>query len=345
MKRTFAALAGVLFIFEASWLTPVAFAAVPTPAVSLTASPSKITGTAWTNDGSIGGTSTLSTASTTAPTFQASDSSVALNAIAGTNQYITQSLGNVTALSDVTFQITMKINSVQANSGTFGMIMGWAGTNHDIWYQPNCVGINTGGGDIYGISTTGLMDAYHTYTFIMSTTPDNTSKQKIFLDGVQQTLSLCMGTVYQGSKTFGGPPSSFTLGRYGSNAFYGTYNLRNFKLWTSELTPAQIQESYSQLIVPTIHTIALTSGINSAVYRTVSTLRSTVDVDGKVTFFFNGKRIPGCINIQTVSKNADCTWKPTAINYNNITAQLVAPGGSLATSTFRIFVTSRTNTR
>jgi hypothetical protein len=345
MKRTFATLAGVLFISGAPWFSPTAYAAVPTPAVSLTASPSKISGISWTNDGSIGGSATLSTASSPAPTYQASDSSVALNAVAGTNQYITQSLGNGALLSDVTFQITMKINSTQANSGSYGMIMGWAGTNHDVWYQPNCVGVNTGGGDIYGISTIGLMDSYHTFTFIMSTTPDNTTKQKIFLDGVQQTLSLCMGTVNQGSKTFGGPPSSYTLGRYGSNAFYGTYNLRNFKLWTSELTPAQIQESYNQLIVPTTHTIALTSGLNTAVYRTASTLRSTVDVDGKVTFFFNGKRIPGCINLQTISKIANCTWKPTAINYNYITAQLIAPGGSLASSTFQIFVKGRSNSR
>jgi hypothetical protein len=68
-------------------------------------------------------------------------------------------------------------------------------------------------------------------------------------------------------------------------------------------------------------------------------------VEGKVTFFFNGKRIPGCINIQTVSKIANCTWKPSAINYNNITARIVASGGSLTTSTLRIFVTKRTGNR
>ena len=345
VKKTPAYIAGVFLLFLNVFSAPEAHAAVPTPAVSLTASPAKISGTSWTNDGSIGGTATLSTAASTSPTYQASDSSVALNAVAGTNQYVTQSLGNGSALTEVTFQITMKINSTQTNSASNGMILGWAGTSHDVWYQPSCVGFNTGGGDIYGMSTTGLMDTFHTFTFVMSTTQDNTSKQKIFLDGAQQSLSLCMGTVNQTLKTFGGPPSVYTLGRYGSNAFYGTYNLRNFKLWTSELTSTQIQESYNQLIVPTSHTIALTSGLTSAVYRIVSTLRSTVDVDGKVTFFFNGKRIPGCINIQTVSKVANCSWKPSAVSYNYITAQLVAPGGSLTTRTFPIFVSKRTNNR
>jgi hypothetical protein len=287
----------------------------------------------------------LSTAASPAPSYQSSDTSVALNATAGTLQYITQSLGNGSALTNVTFQITMKINATQANTSSYGMIMGWSGSSYDVWYQPNCVGFNTGGGDIYGMSTVGLTGAFHTYTFVMSTTQDNTTKQKIFMDGTQQSLSLCMGTVNQASKTFAGPPSSYVLGRYGDNAFYGTYNLRNFKLWTSELTSAQIQESYNALFTPTSHTIALTSGLSSAVYRTASTLRSTVDVDGVVTFFFNGKRIPGCINIQTVSKIANCTWKPSAMNYNFITAQLVTPGGNLTTSTFRIFVSKRSNNR
>ncbi len=345
MKKTPAVLAGVFLLFTTYLVIPAAQAALPNPQVSLTATPSKISGTSWTNDGSLGGSATLSTAASTAPTYQASDTSVALNAVNNTNQYISQSLGNGSALSTVTFEMNMNIKSTQSHSPS-GMILGWAGTNYDIWYQPGCVGFNTGGGDVYGMSTaSGVLDQFHTFTFVMSTTGDNTSKQKIFMDGVQQSLSLCMGTVNQASKSFGGPPSSYAIGRYGSNAFYGTFNLRTFKLWTSELTTAQIQESYNTQLTPTSHTIALASGLSTAVYRTASTLRSTTDVEGKVTFFFNGKRIPGCINIQTISRIANCTWKPSAVNYNNITARVVASGGSLTTSTLRIFVTKRSGNR
>ena len=345
MKKAPAVFAGVFLLFSTYFFIPAASAAVPTPQVSLTAIPSKISGTSWTNDGSLGGSATLSTAASTAPTYQASDTSVALNAVNNTNQFISQSLGNGSSLSTVTFEMNMNIKSTQTHSPS-GMILGWAGTNYDIWYQPGCVGFNTGGGDVYGMSTTsGVLDRFHTFTFVMSTTGDNTSKQKIFMDGVQQSLSLCMGTVNQGSKSFGGPPSSYAIGRYGSNSFYGTFNLRTFKLWTSELTTSQIQESYNTQLTPTSHTIALTNGLSTAVYRTASTLRSTTDVEGKVTFFFNGKRIPGCINIQTVGKTANCTWKPSVINYNNITARVVASGGSLTTSTLRIFVTKRSGNR
>ena len=345
MKKTPAVLAGVFLLFSTYLFIPVAHAAVPTPQVSLTASASKISGTAWTNDGSIGGTATLSTAASTAPTFQSSDSSVALNAVNNTSQFISQSLGNSSALLNVTFEMTMNIKSSQTHS-PYGMILGWAGTNYDIWFQSGCLGFNTGSSEVFGFNNTANLDTYHTYTFVMSTTQDNTTKQKIFVDGVEQSLSFCFGsTVSQATKSFGNAPSTYTIGRFGSNAFFGTFNLRTFKLWTSDLTIAQIQESNSAAYSPTLHTIALTSGLTTASYRTASTIRSTTDVDGKVTFLMNGKRIPGCINVQTVSKIANCTWRPSKNNYNYITASLVASGGSLMTSTLRVFVNKRTGKR
>ena len=345
LKRTSVLVTGVLLTFLANFFFQPAVAAVPTPAVSLTASASKISGTAWTNDGSIGGTATLSTASSPAPTFLASDTAVALNAVAGTNQFISQSLGNGSALSNVTFEMRMNIASTQTNSPN-GMIMGWSGTNYDIWYQPGCVGFNTGGGDIYGMSTTsGVLDTYRTFTFVMSTEQDNTSKQKIFMDGVQQTLTLCRGGVVQSAKRFGGPPSTYAIARYGSNTFFGTFNLRTFKLWTSELTVSQIQESFNSTLAPTSHSIALTSGLTTATYRSSSTIRSTVDIDGRVTFYSNGKKIPGCINVLTSSKVANCNWKPSVKNYNLLSALLKTDGGNLTSQSLRVFVNKRAISR
>ena len=109
MKKTPAVFAGVFLLFTTYLVIPTAHAAVPNPQVSLTATPSKISGTSWTNDGSLGGSATLSTAASTAPTYQASDTSVALNAVNNTNQFISQSLGNSSALSAVTFEMNMNI--------------------------------------------------------------------------------------------------------------------------------------------------------------------------------------------------------------------------------------------
>lgn len=344
MKKTPAVIVGVFLLFLSFFQTP-AHAAVPSPEVSLTASASKINNGAWTNDGTLGGVETL-TSSSTLPSYSAGENALILNSTAGQNQYVRGYVNSTSGVNDITFQITMNYVETQTNSSS-GMVLGWWGGYYDIWTQGgNCMGFNTGTGEIYGFNVSSYLNSYHTYTFVMSLTQDNTTKQKIFVDGVQKSLNFCTGSLVTQSQKTWGNSNSFTIGIYGSNGtFPSTMKIRSFKLWLSDIGSDAIQESYNQLIVPTSHSIALTNGLNSAVYRTASTLRSTVDVDGKVTFFFNGKRIPGCINIQTVSKIANCTWKPSAINYNLITAQLVSPGGSLVTNTFRIFVSKRTNNR
>lgn len=348
MKKVPAVLAGTFLLFSTFINPPLAIAVVPTPDFLLVASPSKVNGSAWTNDGLLGGSATLAAATSTLPAFQSSDTSVALNATSSHSQYINGTLTNTSALTNVTFEIQMKIPSLQQyGASTSGMILGWAGNSYDVWLNGNCIGFNTGGGEVFGINNSANYGAFHTYTFVMSTYADNTTRQRIFIDGVAQTLGACQaGTISQANKIMGSATNAtFAIGRYGSNAFYGTFNIRKFKLWTSDIGNAAILESYNSQFPPTSHTIALTSGLSNAVYRAASTLRSSTDVDGKVTFFFNGKRIPNCINIQTVSKVANCTWRPAAIGYNNLTAQLVAAGGSLTTSTFRVFVAKRSGNR
>jgi hypothetical protein len=171
-------------------------AAVPTPQFWLTAASSKISGTSWTNDGSVGGVATLASYAATPvnPTYQASDTSVALNAAAGTNQYITGVAGSTSGVSAITFEIVMKIPFSQANAvGSAGMVFGWDGSNYDIWMQNNnTIGFNTGVGDIYGVRTdtpsTGvdLRGFFHTFTFVMSTDQTNDTVQRIYIDGVKQ---------------------------------------------------------------------------------------------------------------------------------------------------------------
>jgi len=64
-------------------------------------------------------------------------------------------------------------------------------------------------------------------------------------------------------------------------------------------------------ISDTTTTIALPS---SFTYRIATNLVATVTAPGKVTFFANGKRIGGCINVSTISSSsitATCSYKPS----------------------------------
>lgn len=345
-KRVSTIVVGALFALVLS-PSPSARAAVPTPQFWLTASPSKISGTSWTNDGSAGGSATLaSTAATPVnPGFQSSDTSVALNAVAGTGQYVTGVAGSTTGVSAITFEIVMKIPATQANGSSSGMVLGWDGSYYDIWMQGNnAIGFNTGTSEIYGINSTSLLGSFRTFTFVMSTDATDAGTQRIYINGVKQNTpySFQVGSASTAAQKVFSSTGTFYLGKFGSlSTFPGSFNIRSFKLWLSNIGDAAVTESYNMQLAPTTHTIALSSGLTTAVYRTSSTLQSTSDVDGKVTFFFNGKRIPGCINIQTQSKVATCTWKPAAVGANKITAQIIATGGSLATSVFTINVAAR----
>ena len=69
--------------------------------------------------------------------------------------------------------------------------------------------------------------------------------------------------------------------------------------------------SYLQNVATTI-SIALTSSLRSAIYRSASIIEATVTgANGKVRFMQDGKVIPGCAAIQSVLLVARCNWKPS----------------------------------
>lgn len=64
---------------------------------------------------------------------------------------------------------------------------------------------------------------------------------------------------------------------------------------------------------PSSSSITLTTA-QSSTYRTATTITANLGVagsDGRVTFFQNGERIPGCINIRSSSLTATCNWRPS----------------------------------
>ena len=61
-------------------------------------------------------------------------------------------------------------------------------------------------------------------------------------------------------------------------------------------------------------------------------LTTNVDQAGKVTFFADGKRIPGCIGISTSGGNVICNWKPKIQSSSKITASIYQNGILKSTS-------------
>jgi hypothetical protein len=83
--------------------------------------------------------------------------------------------------------------------------------------------------------------------------------------------------------------------------------------------------------------------------RQTVTLSAVSNVAGKVTFRANGKVIPGCKGVRTVSLTATCQWRSSIKGTNQLSAQIIpttiAENEAATSSNYSITVTPRTGTR
>ena len=94
-------------------------------------------------------------------------------------------------------------------------------------------------------------------------------------------------------------------------------------------------------------TVSLQSGLRTAVYRTPTTITSTVDSASKVSFFANNKIISGCRSILSSAGSATCNWMPSLHGSIRLSARAIPINSALtsATATSDVSVIARTNQR
>lgn len=106
--------------------------------------------------------------------------------------------------------------------------------------------------------------------------------------------------------------------------------------------------SGSAISAATTTTLSLTGSPTFTDFRYSRPLVVGVSVDGKVTLRANGVIISGCKNKLTSSLSFTCNWKPSTRGYVNLVVTYtptIAGYLSSTSSTYRIFVSSRSNTR
>lgn len=97
-----------------------------------------------------------------------------------------------------------------------------------------------------------------------------------------------------------------------------------------------------------IATLGTQSGSLRADYRTVTPLTVNVDTQSRVTFYANGRVVPGCRNILSSGGTATCNWKPSVHGSFKIYAAANPVSSSYVasnTSTITVGVAARTNKR
>lgn len=121
------------------------------------------------------------------------------------------------------------------------------------------------------------------------------------------------GGMYGGSGG-GGYSGGGASSRHSHGGGGGSYNsgVNKVEALNNQVAPGSVVITLvSVAISDTTTTLATPS---SFTYRVATNLIATVTTSGRVTFFANGKRIGGCINIPTISSSsitATCSYKPS----------------------------------
>lgn len=145
--------------------------------------------------------------------------------------------------------------------------------------------------------------------------------------------------------------SRFLVGKtINDNAFQGT--LDEVAIYTRALTLADIQElkdgglNYNSA---TTVTLSVAGNARTVSKRQALGLTAVGSVAGKVTFRANGKAIPGCKGVATISLAATCPWKSSVKGSNEISAYLVptaiSSNATASSSSYSITVLPRTGPR
>jgi hypothetical protein len=79
--------------------------------------------------------------------------------------------------------------------------------------------------------------------------------------------------------------------------------------------------------------LAAAGGVTRVAKGELVTLTATIDYAGKITFFADGKKIPGCISLQSSVGSRTCNWRPAVQKSVTLTARLVPIGAGASVST------------
>ena len=165
----------------------------------------------------------------------------------GTNDSASLSLLNLTA-STITVSGFMRLGSSAS-----GMLFGF--TSYAVRIASNALGftVNNSGGvptDVYGISaaqvsTLGLLGNYAHYTFVMTATGNVASSNKIYINGVLQTLSQQIGSSGT-APGFGASPSTMAIASWPNNQNYPVaMSVGTLQIYSKELTQTEITQAFN----------------------------------------------------------------------------------------------------
>jgi hypothetical protein len=352
--------------FSASFIGPIALtvsvlvvmvspahATAPSPVIEYLASGYSEDSPTWTNTGSYtlgDGTTSIGgmKKTTTGPV------AVVFNGREVSNSdRVSGSIGSTASLSHVSVEMWLYMDDNGSTQNTSGsMLFSWneAAFNYNVYHYSDYIGFNTFGSEVYGINATTLKEGWHHFVFVMNDDTTSAAGQKVYVDGVNQSL-LCRTGVCSNNNTervFNASGEFILMDNgYSANTWNAKGKLGLTRIYTNEISAANVLANYDAtkatyqigVYPPTVTLAAVASTSSStAISFTVtgnedlncSTLSTTSGTDFTLT------------NISSIASIVQTSAKVCTIN---ATSSATAGGGArvstlTASGTFSIADTS-----
>lgn len=203
--------------------------------------------------------------------------------------------------------------------------------------------------------TSSASDMYGTYDFslnkwyLVGFTLSSTGNLQFYVNGKAD------GSVITGAGHTARSTNYFFVGdlRSGCAACSMTGYIGKFRLWNSVLTPSQISADYKNEAADLGYgsNLSLTLGTPAPLYRISNTITASISGPpspaGKITFYDNGRVIPGCRSKSVSNSTPSCSWKPNRHGYTKISARYIPNDSDFVNGAIEstYFVTKRATLR
>lgn len=244
-------------------------------------------------------------------TYGNSASTSAYSATGGTGTY-TWSLGS--SLTGVSLSGTTVTASSSTPAGTYSQTVRATDGNSQVGSKSLTITVNKASTSISIALPNSATTAALGGAVIITATVPRAGVVNFMLGG--STISGC-GSATAASTT---ATCSWTPGALGSVSLTATFtptDASNYETSTTTTLAITVVNGVSSV------TLSLTGGTTTPPKGQTINIIAAIDQAGKVSFFIDGKRIPGCQNLSASIGNKSCAWKPAVQKQVNLTATLV----------------------
>ena len=268
-------------------------------------------------------------------TYGTSASSGAYSATGGTNTY-TWSLGS--SLTGITLSGTTVTASSSTPAGTYTQTIRATDGNTQVGTKTLTITVNKASTSITISLPNSSSNAALGGAVTITATVPRAGAVDFKLGG--STISGCgSATAATTSATCSWTPNA--LGSVSLTAVFTPTDSSNYETSTTTTLSITVVNGVSSV------TLSLTGGTTTPPKGQAINIIAAVDQAGRVTFFVDGKRVPGCINRATSVGNINCSWKPAVQKAVTISARLTPTNNvyNASTSSMNVQVVRRSGAR